>query len=174
VFDFQSYNGFSGGFSNVLIDGAACTARGGDVWTCIAGLNLNLAFGDDGLGPGGQEHSRAFDLGAAGDWFPRPRRTGTSRPQESVASLMATALRSGTREGRTEIRPKRQRARTAAVDGCRLRLSSRLPLLSGESRTLKSGNSTSGCCCLFVMPSGEWPLFAQTRHALRQRRAVST
>ena len=48
-FDFLSYGGFSGGFSNVSIDGAACTATGGDVWTCSAGFNLNLAFGDGGL-----------------------------------------------------------------------------------------------------------------------------
>ena len=48
-FDFLSYSGFSGGFSNVSIDGAACTARGGDVWTCSAGFTLNLALGDGGL-----------------------------------------------------------------------------------------------------------------------------
>jgi hypothetical protein len=48
-FDFLSYGGFSGGFSNVSIDGAACTATGGDVWTCSAGFNPNLAFGDGGL-----------------------------------------------------------------------------------------------------------------------------
>jgi PEP-CTERM motif len=51
-FDFLSYGGFSGGFSNVSIDGAACTARGGDVWTCSAGFNLNLALGDGGLDVG--------------------------------------------------------------------------------------------------------------------------
>jgi hypothetical protein len=49
AFDFLSYGGFSGGFSNVSIDGTACTATGGDVWTCSAGFNLNLAFGDGGL-----------------------------------------------------------------------------------------------------------------------------
>jgi hypothetical protein len=49
MFDFLSYNGFSGGFSNVSIDGAACTARGGDVWICSAGFNLDLSFGDGGL-----------------------------------------------------------------------------------------------------------------------------
>ena len=48
-FDFLSYGGFSGGFSNVSIDGAACTATGADVWTCSAGFNLNLGFGEGGL-----------------------------------------------------------------------------------------------------------------------------
>ena len=31
------------------VDGAACTATGGDVWTCSAGFNLDLGFGDGGL-----------------------------------------------------------------------------------------------------------------------------
>jgi hypothetical protein len=49
VFDFLSYKGFSGGFSNVSIDGVACAPTGGDVWTCSAGFNLDLGFGDGGL-----------------------------------------------------------------------------------------------------------------------------
>jgi PEP-CTERM motif len=48
VFDFLRYKGFSGGFSDVSVDGAACTATGGDIWTCGAGLNLDLGFGDGG------------------------------------------------------------------------------------------------------------------------------
>ena len=68
-FDFLSYEGFSGGFSNVSIDGAACTARGGDVWTCSAGFNLDLGFGDHGL-----------DLGV------------TSIPEPSTWALLATGF----------------------------------------------------------------------------------
>jgi hypothetical protein len=49
VFNFLSYDGFSGGFSNVSVDGAACTATASDVWTCGVGFNFDLGLADGGL-----------------------------------------------------------------------------------------------------------------------------
>jgi PEP-CTERM motif len=49
VFDFLSYDGFSGGFSSVSVDGSACSATASDVWTCSVGFNLDLGLGDGGL-----------------------------------------------------------------------------------------------------------------------------
>jgi hypothetical protein len=49
VFDFLTYGGFSGGFSGVSVDGAACSAVAGDVWACGIGFNLDVALGVDGL-----------------------------------------------------------------------------------------------------------------------------
>ena len=49
-FDLMSYAGFSGDFSRLSVDGAACSARLGDVWFCTnVGLNLDLGFSSGAL-----------------------------------------------------------------------------------------------------------------------------
>jgi hypothetical protein len=69
MFGLLSYRDFSGGFSGVSVDGAACTAAGGDVWTCSVGFNLDLSLGGGGV-----------DLTVAGI------------PEPSTWALLATAF----------------------------------------------------------------------------------
>ena len=46
VFDFLSgFSGLSGGFSGVTVDGAACSAKSADVWTCAGGFDLTMGLG---------------------------------------------------------------------------------------------------------------------------------
>ena len=48
VFDFLSgFSGLSGAFTGVTLDGAACSARPGDVWTCAGGFDLTEGGGAD-------------------------------------------------------------------------------------------------------------------------------
>jgi hypothetical protein len=50
TFDLMAYGGLSGGFNGVSVDGAACSARPGDVWFCRkVGFNLDLGFSNDAL-----------------------------------------------------------------------------------------------------------------------------
>ena len=45
TFDLMAYAGFSGDFTGLSVDGAACSARPDDVWFCRkVGLNLDLGF----------------------------------------------------------------------------------------------------------------------------------
>ncbi len=45
TFDLMTYAGFSGDFTGLSVDGAACSARLGDVWACRnVGFNLDLGF----------------------------------------------------------------------------------------------------------------------------------
>jgi hypothetical protein len=49
AFDFLTYAGFSGGFTSVSVDGAACSLKASDVWACSVGFDLELGFGAGGL-----------------------------------------------------------------------------------------------------------------------------
>jgi hypothetical protein len=97
-FDFLSYGGFSGGFSNVSIDGAACTATGGDIWTCSAGFNLNLALGAGGLDVGVKSIPEPSTWVLMATGFLCLAGLGLrARRRALPAGLTATALRSETR-----------------------------------------------------------------------------
>ena len=48
-FDFLTYAGFYGDFTRVSVDGPACRAARGDVWSCSAGFDLDVAVGSGGL-----------------------------------------------------------------------------------------------------------------------------
>ena len=46
VFDILGgFSGLSGGFSGVTVDGAACSAKSADVWTCAGGFDLTMGLG---------------------------------------------------------------------------------------------------------------------------------
>ena len=46
VFDILGgFSAFSGGFSGVSLDGAACSAKSADVWTCAGGFDLTMGLG---------------------------------------------------------------------------------------------------------------------------------
>jgi hypothetical protein len=48
-FDFMTYAGFYGDFTRVSVDGQACRAARGDVWSCSVGVDLDVGLDSGGL-----------------------------------------------------------------------------------------------------------------------------
>lgn len=48
-FDFMTYAGFYGDFTRVSVDGQACRAARGDVWSCSVGVDLDVDLNSAGL-----------------------------------------------------------------------------------------------------------------------------